>query len=97
MAGSEKLPSMPPQTGRAFARGRRKPMTREQNQLIKKIRNLSSEDVARVLQFLQQLKSPELRVVTKRALQEIIVDGWLACAPAKLANEYVRQNGPIAK
>ena len=39
----------------------------------------------------------QLRVVTKRALQEIIVDGWLACAPAKLANEYVRQNGPIAK
>ena len=38
-------------------------MTREQNQLIKKIRNLSPEDVARVLQFLQQLKSPELRAV----------------------------------
>jgi len=38
-------------------------MTREQNQLIKKIRNLSPEDAARVLQFLQQLKSPELRVV----------------------------------
>ena len=39
----------------------------------------------------------QLRVVTKRALQEIIVDGWLACAPAKLADEYVRQHGPIAK
>ena len=38
-------------------------MTREQNQLIKKIRHLSPEDVARVLQFLEQLKSPELRVV----------------------------------
>jgi hypothetical protein len=38
-------------------------MTREQNQLIKKIRNLSPDDVARVLQFLQQPKSPELRVV----------------------------------
>ncbi len=38
-------------------------MTREQNQLIKKVRNLPPEDVARVLQFLQQLKSPELRVV----------------------------------
>jgi hypothetical protein len=38
-------------------------MTREQNQLIKKIRNLSPEDVARVLQFLQQPKSPELRAV----------------------------------
>lgn len=38
-------------------------MTREQNQLIKKIKNLSSDEVGRVLQFLQQLKSPELRVV----------------------------------
>ena len=38
-------------------------MTREQNQLIKKIKNLSPEDIARVQQFLQQLKSPELRVV----------------------------------
>jgi hypothetical protein len=39
----------------------------------------------------------QLKAVTKRALQEIIVDGWLACAPAKLAEQYVRQNGPIAK
>jgi hypothetical protein len=38
-------------------------MTREQNQLIKKIRNLSSDDVGRVLQFLQQLNSPEFRAV----------------------------------
>lgn len=38
-------------------------MTREQNQLMKKIRNLSPEHVARVLQFLEQLKSPELRIV----------------------------------
>jgi hypothetical protein len=39
----------------------------------------------------------QLKAVTKRALQEIIVDGWLACAPTKLAEQYVNQNGPIAK
>lgn len=38
-------------------------MTREQNQLIKKIRNLAPDDVARVLQFLPQLRAPELRAV----------------------------------
>jgi hypothetical protein len=31
----------------------------------------------------------QLRSVTKRALREAIVDGWLACAPAELATEYV--------
>ncbi|MFN2502641.1 MAG: MmcQ/YjbR family DNA-binding protein [Acidimicrobiales bacterium] len=29
-----------------------------------------------------------LNAVTKRALREAIIDGWLACAPPKLANEY---------
>src|SRR6266851_2019739 len=33
-----------------------------------------------------------LRVVTKRALRETIVDGWLACAPPKLANDYLEPN-----
>ena len=33
----------------------------------------------------------QLRVVTKRALREAIVDGWLACAPPALADEYLRQ------
>ncbi len=33
----------------------------------------------------------QLKAVTKRALREAIVDGWLACAPSKLADEYVRQ------
>jgi len=33
----------------------------------------------------------QLKVVTKRALREAIVDGWLARAPAKLATEYVEQ------
>jgi hypothetical protein len=31
----------------------------------------------------------QLRVVGKRALREAIVDGWLACAPPALAEEYV--------
>jgi hypothetical protein len=33
----------------------------------------------------------ELKAVTERALREAIVDGWLACAPPKLATEYVEQ------
>jgi hypothetical protein len=31
----------------------------------------------------------QLNSVTKRALQEAIVDGWLACAPPKLADRYL--------
>jgi hypothetical protein len=30
----------------------------------------------------------QLRMVTKGALREAIVDGWLACAPTKLAEDY---------
>ena len=33
----------------------------------------------------------QLKTVTKRALREAIVDGWLACAPPRLADEYVKQ------
>ena len=33
----------------------------------------------------------QLTKVTKRPLREAIVDGWLACAPTKLAEEYVKQ------
>jgi hypothetical protein len=32
-----------------------------------------------------------LRTVTKRALREALVDGWLACAPPHLANAYIEQ------
>jgi hypothetical protein len=32
----------------------------------------------------------QLKKVTKRALREAIVDGWLACAPTKLADEYMK-------
>ena len=33
----------------------------------------------------------QLKKVTKRALKEAIVDGWLACAPNKLADAYIGQ------
>ncbi len=33
----------------------------------------------------------QLKVVTKRALREAIIDGWLACAPPKLASTYIAQ------
>jgi hypothetical protein len=34
----------------------------------------------------------QLGVVTKRALRDVIVDGWLACAPSKLADDYLRRH-----
>lgn len=33
----------------------------------------------------------QLKAVTRRALREAIVDGWLACAPRELADEYIAQ------
>jgi hypothetical protein len=33
----------------------------------------------------------QLKVVTKRALREAIIDAWLACAPPKLANDYMER------
>ena len=33
----------------------------------------------------------QLKTVTKAALREAIVDGWLACAPPKLAAEYIER------
>ena len=33
----------------------------------------------------------QLKRVTKKALRDAIIDGWLACAPPKLADAYVRQ------
>ena len=32
----------------------------------------------------------QLKVVTKKALREAITDGWLACAPTTLANQYLK-------
>ncbi|MGH9263133.1 MAG: MmcQ/YjbR family DNA-binding protein [Acidimicrobiales bacterium] len=34
----------------------------------------------------------QLNEVTKRAVREALVDGWLACAPAPLADEYVKRH-----
>jgi hypothetical protein len=31
----------------------------------------------------------QLRVVSKKALDEAVVDGWLACAPQALADEFL--------
>jgi hypothetical protein len=33
----------------------------------------------------------QLKKVGKRALREAIVDGWLACAPPKLAKQYLEK------
>ena len=33
----------------------------------------------------------QLKKVGKRALREAILDGWLACAPANLTDEYVER------
>ncbi|GAA4736102.1 MmcQ/YjbR family DNA-binding protein [Phytohabitans rumicis] len=32
----------------------------------------------------------QLRKVTKAALRDALVDGWLACAPPKLADEFLK-------
>ena len=31
----------------------------------------------------------QLKNVSRRALREAITDGWLACAPARLVNDYL--------
>jgi hypothetical protein len=36
----------------------------------------------------------QLKAIGKRALRELIVDAWLACAPPKLANEYLARRRP---
>src|SRR5205814_1296271 len=35
----------------------------------------------------------ELKTVGKRALRAAITDGWLACAPPKLAEQYLKPGG----
>lgn len=35
----------------------------------------------------------ELRKVSKKALNEALVDAWLACAPTALANEFLKRIG----
>ena len=34
----------------------------------------------------------QLKSVTKRALREALIDGWLACAPPNLANDYLERD-----
>ena len=36
----------------------------------------------------------ELPRVTKRAMREAILDGWLACAPRRLSDEHVARSHP---
>jgi hypothetical protein len=36
----------------------------------------------------------QLKKVTKRALEEAILDGWLACAPTALADQYLEHRPP---
>jgi hypothetical protein len=38
-----------------------------------------------------------LKAATKRVLGGVIVDGWLACAPPNLANEYIEQEQRAAR
>jgi hypothetical protein len=38
----------------------------------------------------------QLKAVGKRALREAILDGWLACAPAKLAKQHLERRGPLS-
>ena len=37
----------------------------------------------------------QLKKVTKRALRDAILDAWLACAPSRLAEQYVEAHGPL--
>ena len=36
----------------------------------------------------------QLKRVTRRALREALIDGWLACAPRELADQFVRPRSP---
>jgi len=36
----------------------------------------------------------QLKKVTRQALRDAVVDGWLACAPPRLADEFVERRKP---
>lgn len=36
----------------------------------------------------------QLRLATKRSLREATLDAWLACAPPKIADEYMKRRRP---
>jgi hypothetical protein len=35
----------------------------------------------------------QLKTVTRKLLRDAVIDGWLACAPPQLADEYLRGRG----
>ena len=35
----------------------------------------------------------QLKTVTKKVLRDALIDAWLACAPPRLADEYVQHRG----
>ena len=39
----------------------------------------------------------QLEAVGKRALREALLDGWLACAPPRLADEYMASRRPRSR
>ena len=39
----------------------------------------------------------QLKAVTKKALRETIIDAWLACAPAHLADKYLNDERPTVR
>jgi hypothetical protein len=39
----------------------------------------------------------QLKTVTKKVLRGAVIDGWLACAPPSLADEYLRGRGSAAR
>ena len=38
----------------------------------------------------------QLKNVTMKALRDAVIDGWLACAPRALADQYLNGAGPVA-
>jgi hypothetical protein len=37
----------------------------------------------------------QLKAVTKKALRDLVIDGWLACAPPPLASSYLSKRKPM--
>jgi hypothetical protein len=38
-----------------------------------------------------------LKAATKRVVRELVVDAWLACAPPKLADEYLEREAAVRR
>ena len=67
-------------------------MTRELNQLIKKLKVLPPDEIARVQQFLLHLKSPELRAVPAE-LKAVAGEAWQAEAAQANSGEPSNTDG----